>query len=142
MKVHIVSPDEEHVGGYQRAEIKGGKFDLEVFADNECSFILASDCLDLLDYEQVKLFLVKIRQKLRMGGSAVVGGTDIRLLSRYIINGSIDTESANSLLFNKRSCTDMSLVNDMLSELSLRIASTKIAGVHYEVEPLREVAPN
>jgi hypothetical protein len=142
MKVHIVGPGEEHVGGYQKVEVKEGKVDLDIFSDNECLSILASDCLDLLDYEQLQLFVLKARQKLRINGSVVLGGTDIRLLSRFIINGSINTEDANKLLFNKRSCADLNFVRDMLSELGLKIVSTRISGVHYEIEATRESLAN
>ena len=137
MKVHVVTTKEEHVGGYERVEVSNGQIDLEKFSDNECMHILASDALDELGYEDVKKFLTTVRKKLRMQGSAVVGGVDIRLLSRHIINGSINTEQANQTLFNKKSCHDVNLVSSILSDLGLNIISTRISGIHYEIEASR-----
>ena len=142
MKVHVVTKNEEHIGGYERVEVANGKLELERFSDNECMHILASDALDELSYENVKKFLASARQKLRMEGSVVVGGVDMRLLARHIINGSISTEDANQTLFNKKSCSDVSLVSDMLAELGLIIMSTRISGIHYEIEASRKSLAN
>jgi len=137
MKMHIVDKGEETIAGYSRVEVKDEDVDLGEFSDNECSFILASDCLDLFSHEKVPNLLFKARQKLRMGGKLMVGGTDIRLLARAIINGSIDTQSANNILFNKRSCSEVNDVVKTLEDIGLNVLSMRISGIHYEIEASR-----
>ena len=137
MKVQIVQTDEEHIDGYEKVKIDNGKIDLEKYSDNECSFILACECLDSMSYNEVKGFLLIARQKMRLGSSLVVGGTDIRLFARAIINGSISVEDANNMLNQKKSCADVNYVSKILEDIGLSVVSTTVAGVHYEIEASR-----
>jgi len=137
MKIHIVGENEAAVEGYERIEIKDGKVDLSKYSDNECSFILGSDCLDLFSQADAKGFILEVRQKLRLGGTLVLGGADIRLLARSVVSESISVEDANSLLFSKKSCLDVNTISDLVSGVGLEIISTKISGIHYEIESSR-----
>jgi hypothetical protein len=137
MKVHVVGAEEQHIEGYERVEISQNQGSLKHLSDNECTFVLANDTLDQLDYNSAKGFVLEARQKLRLGGTLVVGGTDIRLLARNIINDSIGVEDANQIMFNKKSCLDINTVTDLVSSVGLQIISTRISGVHYEVEARR-----
>ena len=110
---------------------------LDQCADNECSLILAPDCLDYFGFNEVQSFLIKARSKMRLKSKLVVGGTDIRLLSRLVIDGSIGTEEANQILFTKKSCGDINIVTDILKHVGLKILTTKISGIHYEIEATR-----
>ena len=137
MKIHIIGNDADHIKGYERVVVQDGKVNLDQYSDNECSLIFASDCLDYLAFQDMQHFLISARQKMRMGSKLVVGGTDLRLLSRSIVNGSIGIETANSMLYSKRSCADVSLVKDTLKDVGLNILTTVISGVHYEIEASR-----
>lgn len=137
MKIHIVNKDEDHVQGYEKVEITEDGFNLSKYADNECSFILASDCLDLIEYEDIQDRILSLRKKMRIGSTLVVGGTDIRLLARAITNGSIDTATANLIIRHKKSCLDVNSISKILTELGLKIVTTKISGLHYEIEASR-----
>lgn len=137
MKVQIVTTDEEHVEGYEKVEIDDGNIDLAKFSDNECSFILASECLDTMGYDEVKSFILQARQKMRIGSSLVVGGTDIRLFARAIISGAISSENANRILSQKKSCADVNYVSKIMEDVGLSVVSTTVAGIHYEIEASR-----
>ena len=137
MKVHVVDKEEDHIKGYEQVEITDQGLNLDKYSDNECSFILASDCLDLLSYENIQNSIVEMRKKMRIGSTLVIGGTDIRLFARAIINGSIDLPTANTMLCNKKSFSDVNSISDMLLGLGLTIVTTKISGVHYEIEASR-----
>ena len=63
MKIHIVDKDETHIEGYEKVEITDNTFSLDKYSNNECSFVLASDCLDLIDYNNITNSLMMIRQK-------------------------------------------------------------------------------
>ncbi len=137
MKIHIVNKAEDHVQGYEKVEITEDGFNLSKYADNECSFILASDCLDLIEHEDIQDRILSLRKKMRIGSTLVVGGTDIRLLARAITNGSIDTATANLIIRHKKSCLDVNSISKILTELGLKIVTTKISGLHYEIEASR-----
>lgn len=137
MKVHVVNKEEDHIKGYEQVEITDQGLNLDKYSDNECSFILASDCLDLLSYENIQNSIVEMRKKMRIGSTLVIGGTDIRLFARAIIHGSIDLPTANTMLCDKKSFSDVNSISDMLSGLGLTIVTTKISGIHYEIEASR-----
>ena len=137
MKVHVVNKEEDHIKGYEQVEITDQGLNLDKYSDNECSFILASDCLDLLSYENIQNSIVAMRKKMRIGSTLVIGGTDIRIFARAIINESIDLPTANTMLCDKKSFSDVNSISDMLSGLGLTIVTTKISGVHYEIEASR-----
>tara|TARA_B100000131_G_C17907355_1_gene528934 strand:+ start:305 stop:724 length:420 start_codon:yes stop_codon:yes gene_type:complete len=138
MKVHVVNKNEESITGYQRVEISGGIADFQGCSDNECTSILMTTSLDSVDLNGVQKLLHQARQKMRIGGSLVVGGTDIRLLSRAVVSGSLDTQQANEVLYSKSSCSDVNTVVDLLRSLGLSVISTKVAGIHYEIESVRK----
>lgn len=138
MKVHVVNKNEENITGYQRVEIGGGLADFQGCADNECTDILINNNLDSVDFNGVETLLQQARKKLRLGGTLVAGGTDIRLLSRAVISGAIAPDKANEVLYSKRSCSDVNRVIDILRSLDLTIISTKVSGMHYEIESTRQ----
>ena len=137
MKVHVVNKEEDHIKGYEQVEITDQGLNLDKYSDNECSFILASDCLDLLSYENIQNSIVAMRKKMRIGSTLIIGGTDIRIFARAIINESIDLPTANTMLCDKKSFSDVNSISDMLSGLGLTIVTTKISGVHYEIAASR-----
>ena len=138
MKIHVVNKEEESIVGYERVEISNGGVDLGKFSDNECEFIMASDCLDLLSYNSAKDFLLQARQKLRLKGTLLVGGADLRLLARSISMEAVSVEDANQLIFSKNSLSDTTTVSKLVSGLGMTILSTRVSGLHYEIEASRQ----
>jgi hypothetical protein len=137
MKLHVVTKEEKHIEGHERIEVSTEGVNLDQYAENECSLILAPDCLDYFGFNEVQSFLIQARSKMRMKSKLVIGGTDIRLLSRLVIDGSIGTEEANQILFTKKSCADINTVTGILQHVGLKILTTKISGIHYEIEASR-----
>jgi hypothetical protein len=74
---------------------------------------------------------------MRRGAKLVIGGTDIRLISRAIIRGDLATEEANRVIYKGRSCLDLSAVTKMLLALGLQISTTSFQGFRYELETIR-----
>ena len=137
MKIHVVTQKEQHIEGFERVEVKDGVVNLDAYSDNECDTILASDSLDHFDFPRMQSFILAARQKMRMGSKLIIGGTDIRLLSRHIGDGSIGIEDANELLFSKRCCADLTTVTNLVQHIGLNILTTKLSGIHYEIEASR-----
>ena len=143
MKIHVVSGSEGHIEGYERVEVsENGDANLSGYSDNECSFILATDALDSMGYDQAKIFIMTARQKLRLGGTVIVGGTDMRLFARSIVADQVNVEEANQVLFTKKSMLDTNTVSSIVKDMGLKVITTRIAGIHYEVEAKRETPSN
>ena len=72
-----------------------------------------------------------------MGGSLVVGGTDIRLFSKSIINGMISESEASSIIGLVQSMSIIANTVEIIKSLGMQIESTQINGYHYEVTAKR-----
>ena len=138
MKIHVVRENEKHIEGYERVVINDKGIELEKFSDNECSFILAGECIDSIDIENIEELLFKLRQKMRLGSTIVIGGTDIRVFCRAVINGSISSDHASQVFSNNKSCSDVNHISEILQKLGLEIITTNISGIHYEIEASRQ----
>jgi hypothetical protein len=139
MKIHIVDPEQETIEGYERVEVEGGNVDLSKYADNECDFILASDCINGMSIEQAHRAIVEIRQKMRINARLVIGGLDLRLMARHIIRGGWNTQEANAAIFNNSSCLDLNYTKNLIESCGLKIETTRILGLSYEIEATREL---
>ena len=138
MKVHVVNKGEEHIEGYAKVQVDDNLFDMSEYSNNECSFILASDFVDMFPHHQLADAISVLRTKMRMGSTAIIGGTDLRLLARSIMDGSLDTATLNEVLYNKKSISNMREIEGVVEALGLNIVTTKLAGIHYEFECSRE----
>tara|TARA_A100001201_G_C4091763_1_gene202376 strand:+ start:182 stop:598 length:417 start_codon:yes stop_codon:yes gene_type:complete len=136
-KIHIVPQGSESIEGYQKIEVINGSIDLNSLAMNECDFILASDILDEVPVSNIQTFVQLLESRTRRGGKICIGGTDIRLLSRAIISGEINSAEANEVIFRGRSCLDMSSIRSLLQSLGLKVSSTNYQGYRYEIEATR-----
>ena len=85
MKVQITTSNQEHIAGYREISIKDGKIDFQEISDNECIYILANNILDVFPADHLKQCIAELVKKLRLGGTLVVGGTDLRVFSLNVI---------------------------------------------------------
>jgi len=138
MKIHIaVAPEQETIEGFKRVEVIDGAFDLSDIADNECTFIMASDMLNAIPVEHVEGLVKFLRSKMRINGRLVIGGLDIRLLARNIVRGAVDTGMANNIIYGSRSCLDFNTTKNLLRSCGLTIDTSRILGDSYEIEATR-----
>lgn len=137
MRLQIVKPEQESIENYTRVDVAPNTIDLSVVSDNECTSILANDVLDSFSVENVPSLLAQLVKKIRMGGELVVGGTDIRLFCKFVTNDQIDELSATRLLGSIQSMTTLNHTVGILMELGLKIVSSQINGVHYEIKASR-----
>ena len=72
-----------------------------------------------------------------LGATLVIGGTDLRVFCRAVINGSISNEEANYIVSNNKSCSDLNQTVSILQQMGLGITATKIIGIRYEIEASR-----
>jgi hypothetical protein len=137
MKLQIVRPDQESIENYTRIDIAPNTIDLSMVSDNECTSILANDILDSFSVENIPSLLEQLVKKIRMRGELIIGGTDIRLFCKFVVNDQMDELSATRLLGSLQSMTVFSHTTNSLKDLGLNIVSTQISGSHYEVKASR-----
>jgi len=132
MKVHIVRPGEPTIEGYERVEIGENSVDLSRFSDNECEFILASEVYDSFAAADMEKLTRYLGSKLRMGGVLIIGGTDIRLYCKGVLNQQISEEEAANIINPKKSMTTPDRAVMAIEAAGLKVQLTQINGLHYE----------
>ena len=75
--------------------------------------------------------------KLRINGSIVIGGTDMRLFCKNVTNGSVDTGQASRIIGVVQSMTVLNDIVNLIRSSGLNIESTQITGIHYEIKATR-----
>jgi hypothetical protein len=138
MKIQITTSNQEHIAGYREVSIKDGKIDFQEISDNECTYILANNILDVFPAQQVKPCIMELVKKLRLGGTLVVGGTDLRIFSLNVINGMLQPNEASDIISSVSSMSDTGTIADIIREMNLVIINTQIGGVHYEISAERK----
>ena len=98
---------------------------------------MAGDALDLCDNDNIGTVLQQIVSIMRLGSTAVIGGTDIRLFARAVINNLISPSEANQVIGQTNSMIDFNTVSSAMKNLGLSIITTKVVGAHYEIEVSR-----
>ena len=137
MKIHIVREGQETIENYKKVTVSNNSVDLSDISDNECTFILAGDTLDNFSLENIPLFIQNLTKKVRMGGSLVIGGTDIRLFAKSVINGMTPENEASNMGGLVQSMSIIANTLDIIKSLGMQIESTQINGFHYEVTAKR-----
>ena len=137
MKIHIVREGQESIENYKKVTVSNNSVDLSDISDNECTFILAGDTLDNFSLENIPLFIQNLTKKVRMGGSLVIGGTDIRLFAKSVINGMTPENEASNMVGLVQSMSIIANTLDIIKSLGMQIESTQINGFHYEVTAKR-----
>ena len=137
MKIHVTRMDQETVENYNHVIVSDGHINFLDISDNECQEILANDVLDNFSIDKVGECITSLVNKLRLGGTIVVGGKDVRLFAKAVLNNGISEIVASEIV---NSCQSMSSINDVvpvLQHLGLKIINTNVAGIHYEVKASR-----
>ena len=85
MRVQVARMGVETIQGYQHVVASDNYINFMDISDNECTEILANDILDCFSVEKIAECLQLLASKLRLGGSLVVGGKDVRLFSKQSV---------------------------------------------------------
>jgi predicted SAM-dependent methyltransferase len=139
MKVHLTKTKESAIKGYteilysQASKLNN----LATLSDNECEFILAGDVLDDFSRQEIFDVIQSLAKKLRMNGTLVVGGTDIRVFCKNVINSTLSENDASEIIKSKQSMTNLQETLDLLKGIGLKIQSSRIIGTHYEITAVR-----
>lgn len=148
MKIQITI-DDKPMSGYLYISPKNGQnlYNLDnILSDNECLEIWADKILDYIPLDKIQIFVTQLLKKLRHGGKIILGGTDIYEVSKQLMNGKINTQDCNIIMYGsqkstwdiKRSSLTLVDLSDLLVQLGLRITKKRIAGIEMIVEAIRD----
>ena len=137
MKIQILRENQQAIENYTKIIVGDNQIDLSSISDNESSFILANDILDSFSVVNIDQLIKSIIKKLRINGSVVIGGTEMRLFCKNVLNGSINTGQASNIISLTQSMSTINDIVDLIKSSGLNIESTLIRGVHYEVKAKR-----
>jgi len=137
MKLQIYRTENEKIENFHHVQCFGTQLDLSGVADNQCELILAGDLMDMYPADEAATVIQQVLQKLRIGGEIVLGGTEVRVLAKNILNGTVPEQHASQIIGNVKSLTSIGTLKQALKSLGLHILSTSIDGIHCEVKARR-----
>jgi len=140
MKLQIIEDESQKIEGFETVFLnqQNQQLNLDNIPDNSCELIITKNALD--NTYNAKESLAKICSKLRIGGSVVVSGVELRCFFKNVINGIVNEESASALVGKNLSISTIGSVKEFLRSLNLFIKSSTINGVVYEVTAERRPA--
>lgn len=137
MKIYITEHLDKAIEHYKIIPILYGKIDTISIPNNSATEVVAIDAIDSIPSNLLVEFVQSIRQKMRVGASLVIGGTELSALARDIINNKISTKDFNELIFNKRGIYRSLDIVDLLKQAELVIDKITIRGYNYEIAASR-----
>ena len=133
MKIHVVRPQQEAIKNFKKVICFNSSIDLSEISDNECDVIMANDAVDTFTIDKLQELLGLLASKLRLNGELVIGGTDIRILCKNVINDQIDETTASQIISQLQSATSLQVLRGLAQEMGLNVVSTQLSGTHYEL---------
>ena len=137
MKIHITENVEKIIEGYNMFPIVYGKVDLGGLPDNSLTQIIAIDAIDSIPSNLLPQFIESIVSKMRMGCSFIIGGLELGLLSRNIINGKLSSFNFNDIMSTRKSVYSSKDIVDLLKSHNISIDNVNIIGTNYEITASR-----
>lgn len=143
MKIHITENIENMIEGYNMVPVIYGKIDsISKYPDNSITEIIAIDALDSIPENLLNDFMRQVISKMRIGCRVIFGGIELGLIARNIINGKINSEEFNSIVYSKKSIHSSSDILKILEFSNLNIDSVTIKGNNYEITSSRPTNKN
>ena len=125
--------DQEVIEGYKHVVLTDDYINFADVSDNECELILANDVLDSFTAVNIKNCVVSLVSKLRLGGTIIIGGKDIRMFSRFVMNNMISEAEASSIISEVRSMPNAKDIVNGIKSLGLNVQTVNTTGIHFEV---------
>tara|TARA_Y100001963_G_C6768111_1_gene443389 strand:+ start:598 stop:1017 length:420 start_codon:yes stop_codon:yes gene_type:complete len=137
MKIQVTPMHQKPIENYRQIIVSDNFINFSDLSDNECTEILAADVLDFFSFDKIAFCLESLVKKLRLNGTMVIGGKDIRLFSKAILHGAINEADGSRIVNEIQSMSSLNTVRPVLEHLGLEILSTQILGIHFEIKAKR-----
>lgn len=138
MKIHVTENIDQALEGYTIIPILYGKVDVGAIPNNAATSIIAIDAMDSVPTKFFDEFIKNIIQKMRINGELILGGTDLAIISRDVVNRKISCDDYNELIFSKRGIYNSDHVIDVLRSAGLSIETVILNGYNYEIKVTRK----
>ncbi len=110
---------------------------MDEYSDNSCESIFAPDILDSYSIDNHQPLMGLLVKKLRLGGSMVVGGTNMSSFCKSFTNGVMSEQDCSNVVTKAISMTSPLSVEKIARTLGLEIESVSIDGLHFELKVKR-----
>ena len=134
MNIYITENVDQSIDGFMMVPILYGKVNMCDVPNNSANKIVAADALDSIPHSLLLEFLLEVRRKMRMGSELVLGGRDLSLLAKDVMNSKIDSQAFNEIVFNN--------IISKLNAHGLIINYVTMKGPNYEISASRSTATN
>lgn len=140
MKIQILKTTDinDCIDGYSPVFVENGQISLDA-PSNSVSSILVGNSIEEIPYQTLDSFLRQLFQLLRINGELILSGVDVNCLCRDVINGSIDCQTYNTVVYNRKSIYDSKELANKISSAGLFINKIALKGSVYEIHATRSV---
>ena len=139
MKLHVVKQGDTSIEGYKKIEFLNGNFlGLDDVSNNSSKEIFANDVLDAIPNEFIQQSVAALVGKLRVNGRITVGGTELRLFVKSVLNQGIPEDQAMSIIKTNQSMLNFNKLCELMKSMGLEVETTTINGIHCEVKCVRK----
>lgn len=139
MKLHVVKQGDTSIEGYKKIEFLNGNFlGLDDVSNNSSEEIFANDVLDAIPNEFIQQSVAALVGKLRVNGRITVGGTELRLFVKSVLNQGIPEDQAMSIIRTNQSMLNFNKLCELMKSMGLEVETTTINGIHCEVKCVRK----
>ena len=139
MKLHVVKQGDTSIEGYKKIEFLNGNFlGLDDVPNNSSEEIFANDVLDAIPNEFIQQSVAALVGKLRVNGRITVGGTELRLFVKSVLNQGIPEDQAMSIIKTNQSMLNFNKLCELMKSMGLEVETTTINGIHCEVKCVRK----
>lgn len=138
MKLQVLKAGQEGIDGYNQVVVdQPNSLEVSHVVDNSCEEILGADVMEMFHVSNAPQLCQGLVSKLRLGGTIVVGGTDVRLFAKSVTNGLITSLEASDITTKIYSMSSPDVIKDVFNRLGLKIVNVHLDGLHYEVKAAR-----
>lgn len=137
MKLYITN-DNRNIENFKTIQLKNFSQDIKEVINNSCEDIFADKVIDLLQSEDIPKFIQALVSKLRVSGRIVITGVELGIISRAVINETIDSNTYSKIIAQSNSMSFLKDILSMLTDAGLIIDNATIRSVEYEISAVRK----
>jgi len=138
MKLQITTNQKDEIQGFNSFSLSDlHRVDSEV-TDNECENIfISNNVLNSIPPPQIEPFFRLIQTKLRIGGTVTLSAIEPMVMSKMLVNNSLDEMQFSNIVASANSMLPLGAVKNILGSMNLQVLTTSINGISYEITARR-----
>lgn len=139
MNIYVTKDDEKKIENFTNINITkpDTQDELKNIVSNSCENIIIDDIIDYLPHSNIETFIKLLSSKLRINGSLIITGIEIGTLCRSTISEVISPSDFSTVIQARSSMSSIGDVLNILKKNNLKIQSSLVKGLKYEVSATR-----